>query len=98
MPAARRRVLIVDDSQDGAESLAMLLEFGGHTTYQAHDGVAALEAADRLRPDAVLLDIGLPGLNGYEVCGRIRDEPWGEQNPARGADRLGAGRRPAPIA
>ena len=77
--AAPRRVLIVDDSQDGAESLAMLLEFGGHTTYQAHDGVAALEAANRLRPDAVLLDIGLPGLNGYEVCSRIRKEPWGRQ-------------------
>jgi PAS domain S-box-containing protein len=77
--AASRRVLIVDDSEDGAESLAMLLEFGGHTTYQAHDGVAALEAANRLRPDAVLLDIGLPGLNGYEVCRRIRNEPWGKQ-------------------
>jgi PAS domain S-box-containing protein len=76
---ASRRVLIVDDSEDGAESLAMLLEFGGHTTYQAHDGVAALEAANRLRPDAVLLDIGLPGLNGYEVCRRIRNEPWGKQ-------------------
>ena len=72
-------MLIVDDSEDGAESLAMLLEFGGHTTYQAHDGVAALEAANRLRPDAVLLDIGLPGLNGYEVCSRIRNEPWGKQ-------------------
>jgi PAS domain S-box-containing protein len=79
VPAASRRVLIVDDSEDGAESLAMLLEFGGHTTYQAHDGVAALEAANRLRPDAVLLDIGLPGLNGYEVCSRIRNEPWGKR-------------------
>ena len=77
--AVSRRVLIVDDNEDGAKSLAMLLEFGGHTTYQAHDGVAALEAAHRLRPDAVLLDIGLPGLNGYEVCSRIRNEPWGKQ-------------------
>jgi CheY-like chemotaxis protein len=71
-------VLIVDDSEDGAESLAMLLEFGGHETHKAHDGIAALEAAERLRPDAVLLDIGLPGLNGYEVCRRIRQTPWGE--------------------
>ena len=77
-PVSRRRVLIVDDSEDGAESLAMLLEFGGHQTYQAHDGLAAIEAADRLRPDAVLLDIGLPRLNGYEVCRRIREEPWGK--------------------
>jgi CheY-like chemotaxis protein len=77
MPAVGRRVLIVDDSEDGAESLAMLLQFGGHQTYKAHDGVSGLEAAARLRPDAVLLDIGLPGLNGYEVCRRIRKEPWG---------------------
>jgi CheY-like chemotaxis protein/two-component sensor histidine kinase len=77
--AAGRRVLIVDDSEDGAESLAMLLEFGGHETYKAHDGIEALEAAERLRPDAVLLDIGLPRLNGYEVGRRIRQAPWGKQ-------------------
>ena len=77
-PAPGRRVLIVDDSEDGAESLAMLLQFGGHETYKAHDGLAAIEAARRLRPDVVLLDIGLPGLNGYEVCSRIRQEPWGK--------------------
>ncbi len=78
-PAPGRRVLIVDDSEDGAESLAMLLQFGGHETYKAHDGLAAVEAARRLRPDVVLLDIGLPGLNGYEVCSRIRQEPWGKR-------------------
>ena len=77
--AAGRRVLIVDDSEDGAESLAMLLEFGGHETHKAHDGLAAMEAAERLRPDVVLLDIGLPGLNGYEVCRRIRQAPWGKR-------------------
>ncbi len=78
LPAVRRRLLIVDDSRDGAESLAMLLEFGGHETHMAHDGVEAIDAAERLRPDAVLLDIGLPRLNGYEVCSRIRGEPWGK--------------------
>jgi CheY-like chemotaxis protein len=77
-PAAPRRVLIVDDSEDGAESLAMLLQFAGHETFKAHDGFEAIEAAGRLRPDAVLLDIGLPGLNGYEACRRIRQEPWGK--------------------
>jgi PAS domain S-box-containing protein len=77
-PAVRRRVLIVDDSEDGAESLAILLQFDGHETHKAHDGFAAIAAAERLRPDAVLLDIGLPGLNGYEVCRRIRREPWGK--------------------
>jgi PAS domain S-box-containing protein len=78
LAAAPRRILIVDDSQDGAESLAMLLQFSGHETHMAHDGIAAIEAARRVRPDAVLLDIGLPRLNGYEVCHRIRKEPWGK--------------------
>jgi PAS domain S-box-containing protein len=77
LQTARLRVLIVDDSEDGAESMAMLLQFVGHETFKAHDGVAALEAAARLRPDVVLLDIGLPRMNGYEVCRRIRQEPWG---------------------
>jgi len=73
-----RRILIVDDSEDGAESLAMLLQFFGHETFKAYDGVQALDAAERLRPDVVLLDIGLPRMNGYEVCRRIRQEPWGK--------------------
>jgi len=77
-PSVGRRILIVDDSEDGAESLAMLLQLGGHETYQAHDGQEAIEAAERLRPDAMLLDIGLPILNGYEVCRRIRKEKWGQ--------------------
>ena len=76
LPTMRRRVLIVDDSEDGAESLAMLLQLGGHETHIAHDGVEAIEAAQKLRPDVVLLDIGLPRLNGYEVCHRLRKEPW----------------------
>ena len=54
----------------------MLLQLGGHETHMAHDGVEAIEAAERLRPDVVLLDIGLPRLNGYEVCHRLREEPW----------------------
>jgi signal transduction histidine kinase len=60
-PSISRRVLIVDDSLDGAESLSMLLEMAGHQTWQAHDGVEAIASAERLRPDVVLLDIGLPG-------------------------------------
>jgi DNA-binding response OmpR family regulator len=70
--------LIVDDSEDGAESLAILLRLEGYETHQAYDGVDAIEAAERLQPDAILLDIGLPGLNGYEVCRRIRQQPWGK--------------------
>ncbi|HEX7794204.1 MAG TPA: PAS domain S-box protein [Vicinamibacterales bacterium] len=76
-PVASRRVLVVDDSEDGAESMAMILQFAGHETVKAYDGVAAIEAAERFRPDVVLLDIGLPRMNGYEVCRRLRQEPWG---------------------
>ncbi len=75
--APGRRILIVDDNEDGAESLALLLQFSGHETHTANDGYEAIEAAARLHPDVMLLDIGLPGLNGYEVCRRIRQEPWG---------------------
>jgi CheY-like chemotaxis protein len=56
----------------------MLLQLGGHETHLAHDGIEALEAAAKLRPDVVLLDIGLPRLNGYEVCRRLRNELWGK--------------------
>ncbi|HEY7164857.1 MAG TPA: PAS domain S-box protein [Candidatus Binatia bacterium] len=77
-PSPSRRILIVDDNKDGARSLSMLLQLVGHETSIAHDGLTAIEAAERLRPDAVLLDIGLPKLNGYEVCRRIREQPWGK--------------------
>jgi PAS domain S-box-containing protein len=72
-----RRVLVVDDSVDAAESLAMLLAFDGHEIHKAHDGADAVRTAERLRPDIVLMDIGLPILNGYEACRRIRSQPWG---------------------
>jgi CheY-like chemotaxis protein len=76
---ADRRVLIVDDNRDGAESLATLLSMSGHQTRMVHDGLEALEAAERFRPDLVLLDIGIPKLNGYDACRRIRNEPWGKE-------------------
>ena len=74
----QRRILIVDDNRDSAESLAMLMEITGNKTYMAHDGVEAVEAVEKYRPEVVLLDIGLPGLDGYEVCRRVRAEPWGK--------------------
>ncbi len=75
--ASGRRVLIVDDNEDGAESLAMMLRLAGHETETAHDGLQALAVAERFRPDALFLDIGLPRLNGFEVCRRLRALPWG---------------------
>jgi PAS domain S-box-containing protein len=72
-----RRILVVDDNRDAADSLAMMLRLTGHETRTAHDGLAALEAGADFRPDLVLLDIGMPRLNGYEAARRIRREPWG---------------------
>jgi two-component system CheB/CheR fusion protein len=73
-PAAAqlRRVLVVDDNVDTAESLAMLLRLKGHDVQVAYDGPAALDAARAFHPEAVLLDIGLPGLDGYQVAARLR--------------------------
>jgi CheY-like chemotaxis protein len=70
------RVLIVDDNRDSADSLAMLFEITGNKTFLAYDGFEALEAIDEQRPEVVLLDIGLPKLDGHEVCRRIREKPW----------------------
>jgi signal transduction histidine kinase len=71
----RRRVLLVDDNRDAADSLAMLLRLLGHEVHVAFDGAAALQEASARRPEVVLLDIGLPKLNGYEVAARLRAEP-----------------------
>jgi PAS domain S-box-containing protein len=73
-----RRILIVDDNRDSADSLSMLLEITGNKTYMAHDGVEALEAIEKYRPEVVLLDIGLPRLDGHEVCRRVREKSWGK--------------------
>ena len=74
----QRRILIVDDNRDSADSLAMLMEITGNKTYLAHDGVEAVEAVEKYRPEVMLLDIGLPRLDGYEVCRRVREQPWGK--------------------
>jgi signal transduction histidine kinase len=75
--AAPRRVLIADDNVDAAESLAILLRLSGHCVIVAHDGLAALQLAARERPHVVVLDIGMPGMNGYEVARNLRREEWG---------------------
>jgi signal transduction histidine kinase/ActR/RegA family two-component response regulator len=77
-PSPERRILIVDDNVDAADSLAMLLEITGNKTYMAHDGVEAVEAIEEHRPEVVLLDIGLPRLTGHEVCRQVRQQPWGK--------------------
>ena len=71
------RVLVVDDNIDSAESLSEVLQMLGHEVRVEHDGPTALAAAGEFRPQAVVLDIGLPGLTGHEVAQRIRSEPWG---------------------
>ena len=73
------RVLIVDDNRDAADSLALMLALSGHEVHTANDGAAALSVAAATTPDVVLLDIGMPILNGYEVAERIRREPWGQR-------------------
>ena len=72
-----RRVLVVDDNADSVESLALLLRIDGHLVETANDGEEALAAAERFQPDAILLDLGMPRMNGYEVCEAIRARPWG---------------------
>ena len=73
-----RRIVIVDDNRDSADSLATLLQITGNETYLAHDGIEAIEVIEKHRPEVVLLDIGLPKLNGHEVCRRVRRQPWGK--------------------
>jgi CheY-like chemotaxis protein len=75
----RRRILVADDNSDALESLATLLELGGHEVFSASNGALALESAERHLPDVALLDIGMPKLDGYEVARRIRAQPWGQR-------------------
>jgi two-component system CheB/CheR fusion protein len=77
IPTAGHRILIVDDNKDSVESLGMLLRMMGNQTRTAHDGIEGLTIAREYRPDVVLMDIGLPGLNGYDAARAIRKEPWG---------------------
>ncbi|HZO21604.1 MAG TPA: response regulator [Steroidobacteraceae bacterium] len=75
----RRRILVADDNMDALESLAALLQLGGHEVFSAHNGAVALESAERHLPELALLDIGMPMLDGYEVARRIRAQPWGDR-------------------
>ncbi|WP_438021853.1 GAF domain-containing protein [Sorangium sp. So ce233] len=99
--AAALRILVVDDNVDGAESLALLLRMSGHRTRAVHTGPEAMTAARELGADVVFLDIGLPGMSGYEVARRLRAEPgfaglvlvaltgWGTEDDRRQAREAG---------
>ena len=96
-----RRVLVVDDNRDAADSLAVLVRIDGHDVRVAYDGPAALAAAEGFRPDVVLLDLGMPGMDGYEVCRRLRRSPelagvrviavtgWGQDSDRRRSAEAG---------
>ncbi|HYQ18428.1 MAG TPA: response regulator, partial [Polyangiaceae bacterium] len=77
--APQRRILVADDNRDAVESLATMLRLSGNLVYTAHDGLEAFEQAERLRPDVVLMDIGMPRLNGREATKRIREQDWGKR-------------------
>ena len=68
----RARILLVEDDPDGREMMRCLLELSGHDVYEAGDGPTGIEAILELRPDVALVDLGLPGLDGYEVARRVR--------------------------
>ena len=94
-PPSGHRLLVVDDNQDAADSLAMLLRLQGHEVRVAYSGLAALEMTKTYTPDVVFLDIGMPGMDGYEVARRLRQQPglekvvlaaltgWGQQEDRR---------------
>ncbi len=71
------KILVVDDNRDAADACAMLLELSGHHVQTAYTGRHALELAEAFRPHAVLLDIGLPDLDGYQLAAKFRAAPWG---------------------
>ncbi len=79
VPSSGRRLLVVDDNKDAAESLAVLLRLQGHEVQVAYDGLTALELLQTYRPELVFLDLGMPGLDGYEVARRLRQLPGLEQ-------------------
>jgi CheY-like chemotaxis protein len=93
-------VLVVDDNHDAADSMSMLVEFAGGKTRAVYSGPDALGSIDAFKPDVILLDIGMPGMDGYETCRRIRAKyadsiavvavsGWGQQSDKDFAARVG---------
>jgi DNA-binding response OmpR family regulator len=77
MTSTVQRILLVDDDPDSSEPLSLLLQSKGHETRVATDGAQAISVADEFKPNCVLLDLGLPRMDGYEVARRLRDRPYG---------------------
>ncbi|MGI8979409.1 MAG: response regulator [Pirellulaceae bacterium] len=75
LPSEAQKVLVVDDNRDAAQTMAILLRYLGHDASVAFNGPDALQLASELKPDFVLLDIGMPGMNGYDVAQRLREQP-----------------------
>jgi len=76
--AAKRKILVVDDNRDGANTMAMMLRLLGNEVTTAHDGLEAVAAAEAFRPDVILMDIGLPRMNGLDATRQIRSHQWGQ--------------------
>lgn len=72
------RIVVADDNVDSAQSLSLMLQTLGHETRTSTNGVQALGIAHEFRPDVMILDIGMPGLDGHDLARRIRSEPWGK--------------------
>jgi signal transduction histidine kinase/ActR/RegA family two-component response regulator len=77
--SSRRKILVVDDNRDSATTLAMLLKITGNDLQTAHDGQEAVTKAEQFRPEVILLDLGMPIMDGYEACRAIRLQPWGQR-------------------
>jgi len=77
-PTTPRRILVVDDNHDNADSLSIMLDTLGNEVHTAYDGAGAIEKAESVKPDIMLLDIGMPSVNGYDVANYVRRQPWGK--------------------
>jgi len=77
--SGRLRILVADDNQDNVDTWAALLALDGHDVRSAYSGTQAFSMAEQVRPDLALLDIGMPGMNGYELARRIRATDWGPE-------------------